>query len=1369
MPRALRELLARDGERMATYDDPANPAYAELARDMARYDRRSCVASIAGLLTEPAYQTAALRLELLLHIAGRFCVGTRRVTKRALARWVNEVLGKDYVRRMEDPVEDVFVSNVVGGGGNYRVFEGTWERNDEHLQVLLDLVYFHRLGRERLQLRRSLEALLLVSEALAARAGLPRWATTNQEFPATEILRRIPELGALQRRVTFASADLAKLGVDVRLLEPFVLTGSWRGDGPGTVRTSALIRRPLLRAGEEVVVASPAAISMAARLFILDTAAAEGWLGILQDTFDSHQREALFGRLLRRLDLRAGCPPPERLGPTRGASPPRFVAGEAYIPFDSDKVAHVVLITDDLADVRRTGPAADVSLAEADAEHFSRYVTAGVDEIRSAGLDGMTVLAIGGLGRGMSLTMAGVPPQWIVVPVTLPDLATFAATEGACLLRLWKLKVATREARAQGVRIANVNGTLNLYAFWQHQEFMLVPPAVAVPQPHGMLNIGPNFLYDLRVAVRRLADVHAAPYARGVHLRVRRVHEHPFFRSIAQRPVYVADEELAAGRLIGVVEQGDVLVWLEANRHGVAARAASTIYRTWDALLLWLDRLLPRLSNLVAPQPERDGRRPDGHRSGGAGVRGAVIRRINVQLEDADDWASDDAPAEPMAPARPYVSLTRGADAAMQEVRRVTDTAPVAAFASTAGPAEGDAGSGAPWDEGKPHVIIRLPRGFQSLLNRAPNDGERALLEEVGYALVLSMHQPGPEAADKGVRDAFRSAVVEAVAACMGGPDARAMHVWHTTNPLDLVDATEVGEPRFVAEEDRAAWQLAFAHRAGLRGMALDETTSSPALTDALPGADGARREAPVRITGERPVVRALHAAVDELWRGLREQLTLIDGPALVDLLTRNLESIFRDRSHWRRTARALLALHGETDDVADISGRREADRARASAAGRVLIEMALCECRASGGRCASLSDLDRALAGVALLLEIAADADAVRGGLMPAELAADPNGALRLDGRTLADVVGAYGRDTHAAELKAAAAGYDALFAPRAGRGGDESEADIMPAWSRDDAFAAAYHAEFGLTYDRVIDAVAELLDLANGEGRVVRTTRGEIRERLRERRGYTDTEVEAFFGAMALERRARWDEAPPGFLARDWEPWRYRRRLSVSARPLACFGGGDDAPCIFGVAQLGASLTYVLEAIRSAWLPTEYFRSEEMRRYRGSVAERLGLDFEREVASRCQEVGWFTRQGVSMRSLGAPDQLGDVDVIVWRADRDVLWLVECKRLQPTRTITEIVERLRQFRGESGDALGRHLSRTAWVRRHWDAVRQALRLPETVRVAEPLLVTSARMPMRYASGLAIPSNQIVFAEDLASVLDAEPAAAGRPAPARPR
>jgi hypothetical protein len=53
-----------------------------------------------------------------------------------------------------------------------------------------------------------------------------------------------------------------------------------------------------------------------------------------------------------------------------------------------------------------------------------------------------------------------------------------------------------------------------------------------------------------------------------------------------------------------------------------------------------------------------------------------------------------------------------------------------------------------------------------------------------------------------------------------------------------------------------------------------------------------------------------------------------------------------------------------------------------------------------------------------------------------------------------------------------------------------------------------------------------------------------------------------------------------------------------------------------------------------------------------------------------------------------GAPKTLGDVDVCAWH-DRDPrLLLIECKRPQAARNVSEIVESLNQFRGASGDGL---------------------------------------------------------------------------------
>jgi hypothetical protein len=404
------------------------------------------------------------------------------------------------------------------------------------------------------------------------------------------------------------------------------------------------------------------------------------------------------------------------------------------------------------------------------------------------------------------------------------------------------------------------------------------------------------------------------------------------------------------------------------------------------------------------------------------------------------------------------------------------------------------------------------------------------------------------------------------------------------------------------------------------------------------------------------------------------------------------------------------------------------------------------------------------------LLLEAAADADAIRGALATPRVVISASGRVRTERDELQRLLYRYGSDMHTAEFRAAADAYDDLFHrtedDAADKYADDAE-DGEPAPRWDDRFRRAYEAEFGISFDRVIDAFAELIDLAREHGRVVVTTRGAVAKRLREKRGFSTPEVDALFSALALEPRPRWDETPPGFAKRDWEPWRFRRRLSVSARPLLILGRSNDAGCIYGAAQLGASVSYVPEGIRAGWFPTEYFQSVEMRRYRGTIAGELGADFEREVAQLCADAGWIERRSVQMPVLGAPVRLGDVDVIAWRPDHPVLWLIECKRLQPTRTISEIVERLRQFRGESNDLLAKHVRRLEWVRAHLEVVRAKLGLPTEVSEVHAVLVTSARMPMQHAEGLPLPRGHIVSWEGLLDLLDNGPYSASPVLPNR--
>ena len=74
----------------------------------------------------------------------------------------------------EDPVEDVFVSNVMSEFGNHRVFEGIWESNDFYAQEIIDVLNTLPEDHRFEKLKKHVFALLAVSEALAGRADLQK-------------------------------------------------------------------------------------------------------------------------------------------------------------------------------------------------------------------------------------------------------------------------------------------------------------------------------------------------------------------------------------------------------------------------------------------------------------------------------------------------------------------------------------------------------------------------------------------------------------------------------------------------------------------------------------------------------------------------------------------------------------------------------------------------------------------------------------------------------------------------------------------------------------------------------------------------------------------------------------------------------------------------------------------------------------------------------------------------------------------------------------------------------------------------------------------------------------------------------------------
>src|SRR5438128_2377088 len=116
----------------------ASPETASLASALRPYEAHTTIARAAALLTVPHLQANAFRLELLVHLAAANCKGRKKATNELLEKWLNSDLGRPDIAMLEDPAEDVFITNIQTQEGNRRIFEGLWESNDYYLQVTID-------------------------------------------------------------------------------------------------------------------------------------------------------------------------------------------------------------------------------------------------------------------------------------------------------------------------------------------------------------------------------------------------------------------------------------------------------------------------------------------------------------------------------------------------------------------------------------------------------------------------------------------------------------------------------------------------------------------------------------------------------------------------------------------------------------------------------------------------------------------------------------------------------------------------------------------------------------------------------------------------------------------------------------------------------------------------------------------------------------------------------------------------------------------------------------------------------------------------------------------------------------------------------
>jgi hypothetical protein len=288
---------------------------------------------------------------------------------------------------------------------------------------------------------------------------------------------------------------------------------------------------------------------------------------------------------------------------------------------------------------------------------------------------------------------------------------------------------------------------------------------------------------------------------------------------------------------------------------------------------------------------------------------------------------------------------------------------------------------------------------------------------------------------------------------------------------------------------------------------------------------------------------------VEALWQRIRTTLQEINLNSIVVRAMENLEALDRDRNQWQRTAQAVLAIHQNHQDVVEVAMRRDMDRNQAGIVHRVLTEMAVCTCPHTGGRIVSDTDLDSLGADINALIDSANQSDAIRHELAEARIILSPSGDVRTDRDFSRKVAEPYGRGFFSEQFRDAAAGYGRLF-----EGPLDDDNSVSPEQLINAELVEAFRAEYGFSVNEFINGMMTIGQFAvERKEVVVRCRESEIRNYLVERGVISQDAAQRFMERFTLPQRAQWNEPKPNsFLARDWYPWRFSRRLSLMARPF-------------------------------------------------------------------------------------------------------------------------------------------------------------------------------------------------------------------------
>jgi hypothetical protein len=489
----------------------------------------------------------------------------------------------------DDPLEDVAVGCVhVDSAGSFRVLLGCNPLGDFYCSDVVAGLSAAAQMEPYQHPFQAVIALLQLSEALIARAGLPRYceATRGDEDEAV-CLDDWEDIRSAWEAQLFTASDLEQLSINAEYLIPFVfgIPDQTRADKAHGA-SDELVRKPILRKEEGWILACPLEITVTIRMYVLAMFKG-GWPKTIfeQSLMESHVNALGSLFLMRAKAANLHWQPPK----APDAIPNIYATAGR---FDGDKIVHVVVLPPSPEHYSSDGAGEFQHITDKAMPGFGAYLDASIEALNKdhSPREGITLLVKSTVGEGFVVSMPNRRPNWTTRVFTIHQILGLGRTEDFTLVELLRWSRHMSRLEQSDVQIHTLHGAIELFAAWRAQGGVLLTDEIPTDVERLMLVFDGSHSTRWITQIRHEWDDHLVSHPEiEYQILVVRYDHHSFWPSDRKSPVYVPLEMPKWPMRAAFIERVGSW-WIEAQR-GDSPEADHTAYELWKCVTNWVERL----------------------------------------------------------------------------------------------------------------------------------------------------------------------------------------------------------------------------------------------------------------------------------------------------------------------------------------------------------------------------------------------------------------------------------------------------------------------------------------------------------------------------------------------------------------------------------------------------------------------------------------------------------------------------------------------------------------------------------------------------------------------------------------------------------